>query len=92
MGGRGGYSGTTANSSSKTSPLEAFRDNARQLNEAKIAATKANASVLEFTDITGHTSKWYSEGTTWRDKPNSMESIYSKKSGTYKAEYKRKKK
>lgn len=51
MGGRGASSFNVKPSG--RSLLEAFKDNARQFNEARINAKANRASVLEYKDITG---------------------------------------
>lgn len=80
-----------AGGSAKQGPsaLEAFKENARQLNEAKEAAKRADAAEFEFTDMTGKTFHFYWDGVKWGDRPNSMEAMYGRKrKGTFKAKFK----
>ena len=68
------------------SQLEAFKENARQFNEALEEARKRNAAVVEFTDITGKTFKRYWDGARYSDvKPSGA--LRSGTSGTYKASF-----
>lgn len=88
--GRGGGSLEKLLKNQKKQPtaLEAFKENARQLNLAKEAAKKAGAAELEFTDVTGKTFHFYWNGASWGDRPSSMEARYGKRKGTYKAKFK----
>lgn len=71
------------------SNLEAFKENARQFNQALQDARKAGAAVVEFKTITGSTVRRYWNGATWGDRPSSMEARYGKKrTGTFKAKFK----
>lgn len=67
------------------SELEAFRENTRQYNLARIAAKEAKASILEFTDITGAIHKLYWNGATYTDRASSL---YEREhSGVFKAQF-----
>ena len=69
------------------SVLEIFRDDARQLNEARAEAQRRGAAVLEYTDHTGKKHREYWDGARFTDRPNSMEAKYGRRSGTYTAQY-----
>ena len=91
MGGRGSSSGVVASGglvggAIKVSPLTAFKENARQFNSALRDARRAKASIVEFKDVTGQTSKRYWNGATYTDRKSSL---YEKEfKGTYKAKFK----
>lgn len=87
MGGRGSSSGVVASGGAiKVSPLTAFKENARQFNSALRDARRAKASIVEFKDVTGQTSKRYWNGATYTDRKSSL---YEKEfKGTYKAKFK----
>lgn len=68
-----------------SSPLDAFRENARQFNLARIAAKEAKASILEYTDIEGRTHKRYWNGAAFTDRASSL---YEREhSGVFKAQF-----
>ena len=77
----------------KVSAKEEFLESGRQFNEAKQAAKKANAEMLEYVDIMGKTHRMWWNGATWTDIAPRTGSYQSennkyKKHGTYKAEFK----
>ena len=67
--------------------LADFKELARQMNEAKVAAAKSNAAELVF-EFPGGTKHFYWDGGRWGEKPNSMAIQYGKRSGVYKAKFK----
>lgn len=84
MGGRGASSFGVKQSG--RSPLETFKDNARQFNEARIHAKANKASVLEYKDITGQVKRMYWNGATFVDRRSAL---YEKEhKGVFRAEYK----
>ena len=90
MGGRGTGSGNTYKSSGA---LEAFKDNARQFNEALREGERRRAAVIEFTDISGKLNKRYWNGAAYVDRSSALYTGATGKnavSGVYKSEYKSK--
>jgi hypothetical protein len=89
MGGRGGSSGIK-NVPSGMTPLQAFKENAKQFNEALKKAQSEKASVVEFTDITGATVRRYWNGATFVDRKSALytKAYKGKIQGTYKANFK----
>lgn len=84
FGGRGGSSGV---GKSGISALQAFKENARQFNEALQQGKIRKASVVEFEDITGNETKRYWNGATYVDRKSAL---YEKDMhGTYKARFKK---
>lgn len=84
MGGRGGSSGSHKSS---VSPLTAFKENAKQFNNALQEGRKRKASIVEFTDITGKVTKQYWNGATYTERSRSL---YEKEfKGTHKASFKK---
>lgn len=77
--------------SRKMSPLEAFKENARQFNEALQEGKKRGAHIVEFKGITGQTVKRYWTGARYEDRPSSLyeksNTKYKMGGGTYKAEF-----
>lgn len=75
----------------KPSSLEAFKENARQFNDALNEATKQGALEVEFTDITGKTFHRWWNGGAWSDRKivQDMAKRYSKKSGKFKSSFKK---
>lgn len=97
MGCRSGASGGGAGNSaqkagnSKVSALEAFRENASQLNAALQKAKEIGAAQLQYTDITGRTVNRYWNGATFTDRKSSLYETTSgkyKRTGIYKAKFK----
>lgn len=88
FGGRGAKSG--ANTFNKPSALAAFKENARQFNEALQNGKKNKAAIVEFTDITGKTTKHYWDGAAYRSRPNSMYNSLNNKdmTGMFKSDFK----
>ena len=85
----GGSSGKSAGKAKKQiSSLTAFKENAKQLNEAKIEAKKRHAAEVHYTDMTGKTYKLYWNGAAYTDKKSKMAAQYSDMSGIYKAKFK----
>ena len=72
----------------KVSALTAFKENAKQLNEAKAEAKKRKAAEVHYTDMTGKTYKLYWNGASYGDKKSNMAAQYSEMSGVYKAKFK----
>lgn len=84
MGGRGSSSGMQK--SAQLSPLQAFKENAKQFNFALQKAKENKASIVEYTDITGKTARRYWNGATF---VNRKSALYEKeRQGTYKAKFK----
>ncbi|MEG0165170.1 hypothetical protein [Anaerorhabdus sp.] len=65
--------------------LEAFKENARQCNQAIIDAEKASASILEFRDITGKLFKFYWNGASFVEKSSAL--YENERNGVYYAEF-----
>lgn len=88
FGGRGASSGIRATTG--PSALEAFKENSNQLSKALREGKARRAAVVEFSDITGKVVKRYWDGSTYRDRPNSMYNSLSNKdmSGTFKSKFK----
>ena len=63
VGGGGGVQAPT-----KVTALTAFKENAKQFNEAIQAAKSGSYSTLEYTDITGKTVNRYWDGAKFSDK------------------------
>ena len=72
------------------SPLEAFKENAKQFQDAIKEAISAKAAILEYTDITGAVVRRYWNGAMFVDKKPSgiYEKFYKSHSGTYKKKFK----
>lgn len=87
MGGRG----ASSKSSSGMSALEAFKDNARQFNEAMREGERRRAAVIEFKDITGKVNKRYWNGAAYVDRSSALYTGATGRNsvnGVYQAEYK----
>ena len=87
MGGRG----ASSKSSSGMSALEAFKDNARQFNEAMREGERRRAAVIEFKDITGKVNKRYWNGAAYVDRSSALYTEATGRNavnGVYQAEYK----
>ena len=76
---------------SELSPLQAFKENARQFNIALQEARKRNAEIVEFKRLDGKVERRYWNGARFEDKPSLMYQNSNDKyktSGIYKAEFK----
>ena len=81
----------TGGGSQKLSPLQAFKENARQFNEALQEGRKRNAQIVEYKRIDGKTERRYWNGARYEDRPSQMYQNTGgkyKTEGTYKAEFK----
>ena len=90
-GGGSSANGKTSGGGAKLSPLQAFKENARQFNEALIEGKKRNAQVVEYKRIDGKTERRYWNGARYEDRPSQMYQNTNgkyKTEGTYKAEFK----
>lgn len=91
-GGRGANSnrktaGSSGNSAPAVSSLEAFREDARQLNQAIAGANLANAAEIVYHSMTGKTIRKYWDGGRYGDRPSSLAQRYSSKSGVFEATF-----
>lgn len=92
MGSGTSKAGEASKSKKLISPLEGFKENARQFNDAIQAAGKEKAAIVGFTDIMGRTVRRWFNGAVYSDRKPSEQNIGGtgkyKRKGTYKAEFK----
>lgn len=90
MGRGNSKAGKTSGGGNKVSPLQAFRSNARQFNEALAEGRRRHAAVVEYTDLNGRKSRRYWNGATYTERKSSLYTRGTGKysvSGTYSSKY-----
>ena len=85
----GGSSSGGKTSNSNVSALTAWKENSRQLAEAKKEARAAKAIEIQYTDMNGDTYSLYWDGAKYTDKKSQMAQRWSDMSGVYKKKFKK---